>query len=175
MNESIVIIGAGHAAGQLVASLTQDGFKGAVTLVGQEAHPPYQRPPLSKKFLAGEVTLDRLYFRPPAFYDKSGVRLVLDTRAVAIDQAARTVATDGGAALPYTTLVLATGSRPRTLPLAGLPDYVARVGIYRDLNAAVLRLTPAALAEMLVAELTRAGAVRIESGHLLRANVGRKE
>ncbi len=143
MNESIVIIGAGHAAGQLVASLAQDGFKGAVTLVGQEAHPPYQRPPLSKKFLAGEVTLDRLYFRPPAFYDKSGVRLMLDTRAVAIDRAARTVATDGGAALPYTTLVLATGSRPRTLPLAGGDlDGVLYLRTVQDVQAIRSRLAP---------------------------------
>ncbi|TXL77183.1 pyridine nucleotide-disulfide oxidoreductase [Vineibacter terrae] len=141
MNESLVIIGAGHAAGQLAASLAQDGFKGAVTLVGEEPHPPYQRPPLSKKFLAGEVTLDRLYVRPPAFYDKSGVRLMLDTRAVAIDRSARTVVIDGGAALPYTTLVLATGSRPRALPLAGNDlDGVLYLRTVQDVQAIRARL-----------------------------------
>jgi len=119
VDSSLLIIGAGQAAGQLIASLAQDGFRGAVTVVGAESYPPYQRPPLSKKFLAGEITLDRLYVRPAAFYDKAGTRLLLGKQAVAIDRAARTVALSDGETLPYSTLVLATGSRPRRLTLPG--------------------------------------------------------
>jgi 3-phenylpropionate/trans-cinnamate dioxygenase ferredoxin reductase subunit len=143
VNESLVIIGAGHAAGQLVASLAQEGFKGAVTLIGEEPHPPYQRPPLSKKFLAGEVTLDRLYVRPPAFYDKAGVSMMLGTRVVAVDRPTRAVVTDTGAALPYSTLVFATGSRPRKLPLAGGDlDGVLYLRTVQDVQAIRARLAP---------------------------------
>ncbi|HJQ59578.1 MAG TPA: FAD-dependent oxidoreductase [Vineibacter sp.] len=119
MHDSIVIVGAGQAAGQLVASLAQAGYRGAMTVVGDEPHPPYQRPPLSKKFLAGELELDRLYVKPMAFYDQAGARLIQGTRATAIDRAARTVAIDGADALHYGTLVIATGSRPRRLAIPG--------------------------------------------------------
>ena len=81
MADPLVIIGAGQAASQLVASLAQDGFAGEVCLVGDEPHLPYQRPPLSKKFLAGELALDRLYVKPAAFYEKAGSRLLLGQRA----------------------------------------------------------------------------------------------
>jgi len=115
----LVIVGAGHAAGQLFASLLQEGFKGDVTVIGEEPYLPYQRPPLSKKFLAGEMELDRLYVRPPAFYDKAGAGLMLGTRVAAIDRTARTVVTAAGTTVPYATLVIATGSRPRRLALPG--------------------------------------------------------
>ena len=80
MADPLLIIGAGQAASQLVASLAQDGFKGEVCVIGDEPHLPYQRPPLSKKFLAGELALDRLYVKPAAFYDKAGSRLLLGKR-----------------------------------------------------------------------------------------------
>jgi len=117
--DPLVIIGAGQAAGQLVASLAQERFAGSVTVVGDEPHPPYQRPPLSKKFLAGEIELDRLFVKPAAFYDKAGTTLMLDTRVAGIDRQARTISTGTGPALRYSTLVIATGSRPRTLALPG--------------------------------------------------------
>lgn len=119
MSESVVIVGAGQAAAQLIASLAQDGFTGEVTLIGEEPHLPYQRPPLSKKFLAGEMPFDRLYVRSAAFYEKAGTRLMLDTRVERIERQERAVVLAGGSRLPYTTLVLATGSRPRTLSLSG--------------------------------------------------------
>src|SRR6185295_12821640 len=103
----------------LVASLAQDGFSGEVCLVGDEPHLPYQRPPLSKKFLAGEMALDRLFVRPAAFYEKSGTRLMLARRAERIDREAKALVLSDGTRLPYTTLVLATGSRARPLPLPG--------------------------------------------------------
>jgi 3-phenylpropionate/trans-cinnamate dioxygenase ferredoxin reductase subunit len=117
--DPLVIIGAGQAAGQLVASLAQEGFAGDVIVVGEEPHPPYQRPPLSKKFLAGEIELDRLYVKPEAFYAKAGTRLMLDTRVAGIDRQAHAIITEAGQALRYSTLVIATGSRPRTLTLPG--------------------------------------------------------
>ena len=119
MADPLVIIGAGQAASQLVASLAQDGFAGEVCLVGDEPHLPYQRPPLSKKFLAGELALDRLYVKPAAFYEKAGSRLLLGRRAERIDRAGRAVLLADGRRLLYSTLVLATGSRPRELPLPG--------------------------------------------------------
>ena len=119
MAGTLVIIGAGQAAGQLLASLAQDGFPGAVTLVGDEPHPPYQRPPLSKKFLAGEIELDRLYMKPAAFYEKAGAALRLGTPVERIDRPSRTIVLADGERLTYATLVIATGSRPRRLPLPG--------------------------------------------------------
>jgi 3-phenylpropionate/trans-cinnamate dioxygenase ferredoxin reductase subunit len=119
MLESVVIVGAGHAAGQLIISLAQDGYGGAITLVGDEPYPPYQRPPLSKKFLAGELELDRLYIKPASFYEKAGTQLRLGTRVDRIDRTAKAIALADGTSLPYSTLVLAIGSRPRRLALPG--------------------------------------------------------
>ena len=119
LESQIVIVGAGQAAAQLIASLAQDGFTGSVTLVGDEPYLPYQRPPLSKKFLAGELAFDRLYVRPAAFYEKAGTRLMLGTTVERIDRQAKAVVLADGSRLPYSTLVLATGSRARTIPLPG--------------------------------------------------------
>ena len=82
MNEKIVIVGAGHGAGQLVASLRQKKFVGQITLVGDESYYPYQRPPLSKKFLAGELPAERLHVKPQNFYAQGTIRLVLNDYAL---------------------------------------------------------------------------------------------
>lgn len=138
MADPLVIIGAGQAASQLVASLAQDGFAGEILLVGDEPHLPYQRPPLSKKFLAGELALDRLYVKPAAFYEKAGSRLLLGRRAEHIDRAGRAVILADGSRLPYSVLMLATGSRPRELPLPGA-FYLRNIA---DVDAIRARLTP---------------------------------
>lgn len=96
MSESVVIVGAGHAAGQAVASLRQEGFEGTITVVGEEGVVPYQRPPLSKKFLAGEIGLDRVLFKPVEFYAKAGAELILSDSVTAIDPAAHSVASPAG-------------------------------------------------------------------------------
>lgn len=114
---NIVIVGAGHAAGQFVQSLKQQGFAGHVTLIGDEPQLPYQRPPLSKKFLAGELTPDRLLFKPASAY--SDVETRLGTRAQRIDRRSQTVHLQDGATVSYDQLVLALGSRPRVLPIEG--------------------------------------------------------
>lgn len=119
MGESIVIVGAGHCAGQLAARLRAEGFEGAVTIVGDEPHVPYQRPPLSKQFIAGEMDLDRVYLRPEDFYESSNVTLRLGTRVTAIDRDARSITLDDGERMGYDKLVLATGARARELKVPG--------------------------------------------------------
>jgi len=113
----VVVVGAGQAAASLVARLRSGGFDGAITLLGEEPVPPYQRPPLSKKYLLGEMAPERLFLRPESAYAEAGIALRTGTRVTAIDRAAREVVM-GDARLGYDTLVLATGSRPRRLPPA---------------------------------------------------------
>ncbi|MCC5794742.1 MAG: FAD-dependent oxidoreductase [Chromatiales bacterium] len=119
MTACIAIAGAGHAAGQLIASLRQGGFDGRIVLAGEEPWLPYQRPPLSKKFLSGELALDRLLLRHQAWYADHRVDLHLETRVTGIDRAARRIFLDGGKTVDYSSLVLATGSRVRRLALPG--------------------------------------------------------
>ena len=126
-----VIIGAGQAASQLVASLRTEGYAAPITVVGDEAYPPYQRPPLSKKFLSGELEEDRLFIRPLEFYAQANATLILNTRATAIDLDAKTVTLSDGASLSYETLAFTTGSRVRklTVPGADLPGIYYLRGI----------------------------------------------
>ncbi len=120
MSASVVIAGAGHAAGQVVATLRQKKFDGTITLIGEEPWLPYQRPPLSKKFLAGELPAERLHFKPDSFYDDAGIEVQLETRIESLDCAARSLRTAAGRRLTYDKLVLATGARPRLLQLPGV-------------------------------------------------------
>lgn len=115
-----VVIGAGHAGGQVVASLRQEGYEGEIVLIGEENSPPYQRPPLSKAYLSGEQPLERILIRPQKFYDDKNIDLRLGVRVTAIDRDARTVTLDSGETLEWTHLVLATGSHVRRLPLPGV-------------------------------------------------------
>jgi len=114
-----VIAGAGHAAGQVVATLRQQQYAGSIVLIGDEQYLPYQRPPLSKKFLAGEMPAERLYFKPESFYDVPEIELRLQTTIGAIDRDARQVTLHGGDNISYDKLVLALGARVRELPVAG--------------------------------------------------------
>jgi 3-phenylpropionate/trans-cinnamate dioxygenase ferredoxin reductase subunit len=119
MLDHIVIVGAGQAAIQAIDTLRRKGFKGQLTLVGEEPWLPYQRPPLSKKFLQGALERERLLIRPPAFYTEHRVQTHLGRRAEHIDRAARTVRLDNGTSLHYDALLLATGSRPRRSSVLG--------------------------------------------------------
>jgi 3-phenylpropionate/trans-cinnamate dioxygenase ferredoxin reductase subunit len=119
MQNTVVIAGAGHAAGQTIVSLRQGGYAGRIVLVGGEPYLPYQRPPLSKKFLAGEVDVARLLVRQDKFYAEHAVDVLLNTRVNAIEPGARTVQLSTGERLAYDKLVLATGSRVRTVDLPG--------------------------------------------------------
>jgi 3-phenylpropionate/trans-cinnamate dioxygenase ferredoxin reductase subunit len=115
----IVIIGAGQAGAQGVASLRAEGYSGAITLVGDESFPPYQRPPLSKAYLAGDFARERLFLKPDSFYTESKCELRLGTRATRIDRPAKTVQLADGSAIPYDRLLLATGAKVRKLPIPG--------------------------------------------------------
>ena len=120
MESRIVIAGAGHAAGQLVASLRQRHYPGEIVLIGEEPWLPYQRPPLSKKFLAGEMPGERLYVKPAAFYEQPRTTVMLGTRIERVDRANKTLVGPGGRAVGYDKLVLAVGSRVRRLDLPGI-------------------------------------------------------
>src|SRR6202035_5414505 len=119
----VLIVGAGHAGFQLAASLRQHGFGERICLINDEAHLPYQRPPLSKAYLKGEGRPDSLMFRPDKFYRDQNIELIGD-RAVSIDRAGRKLLLASGASLDYGHLVLATGARNRLLdiPNANLED-----------------------------------------------------
>jgi 3-phenylpropionate/trans-cinnamate dioxygenase ferredoxin reductase subunit len=119
MQNTVVIAGAGHAAGQTIVSLRQGGFAGRIVLVGEEPYLPYQRPPLSKKFLAGEVDVARLLLRQEKFYEDHAVDLRLNTRVTHLEPGARTAMLSTGDRLGYDKLVLATGSRVREVSLPG--------------------------------------------------------
>ena len=119
MSERVVVVGAGHAAGQVAYSLRQKGFTGSITLVGEEPWIPYQRPPLSKAFLAGELDARRLFFKPEKFYPEHDVDLVLSTCVESIDRENCSVSLSNGDSLGYDWLVLTTGSRVRKAPIPG--------------------------------------------------------
>jgi len=117
--QRIAIVGAGQAAAQAVETLHKRGYQGSITLVGDEALLPYQRPPLSKKFLAGTLDRDRLLIRHAAHYTDHAVDLRLGFAAASIDRAQRRVEIVDGSSVEYDGLLLATGSHPRLLPLPG--------------------------------------------------------
>jgi 3-phenylpropionate/trans-cinnamate dioxygenase ferredoxin reductase subunit len=121
--ETVLIAGAGHAGFQLAASLRQHGYGGRICLINDEAHLPYQRPPLSKAYLKGEGRPDSLMFRPDKFYREQNIELIAD-RAAFIDRAAHRLLLASGSFLDYAHLVLATGARNRLLdiPNANLED-----------------------------------------------------
>lgn len=119
MPEPIVIVGAGQCAAQVIVSLRGEGYDGPIRLFGEEPFLPYQRPPLSKAFLAGETTPERLELRPASFYDEKAVELQLGCRILRIDPAAHAIACDRGRIWRYSKLLLTTGTRPRPLPIPG--------------------------------------------------------
>ncbi|MBP0482234.1 NAD(P)/FAD-dependent oxidoreductase [Sagittula salina] len=136
----VVVVGAGQAAASLVARLRSRGFEGTITLLGDEPVPPYQRPPLSKAYLLGEMEEDRLYLRPASYYPENGIDLHVNARAIAIDRPERRVVAEGQT-FDYDHLVLCTGSLPRHLPAAigGALDGVYTVRTLADVD----RMCPA--------------------------------
>lgn len=137
----IVVIGAGQAGSSLVAKLRSLGFDGAISLIGAENAPPYQRPPLSKKYLLGEMEQERLYLRPEQFYADNDIDLRLGTPVSAIDTSSQTVRL-GDDTLHYDQLALTTGSVPRRLPasMGGDLDGVYVVRNLADVDAMAPKL-----------------------------------
>ena len=118
-NDRAVVVGASHAAVQLMISLRQLGWEGAITVISDEDHQPYQRPPLSKAYLAGTVSADQMALRAPAAYEKLGVRFMLSTRVTGLDAESKTLHLDNGETLSFDKLALCTGARARPLPIPG--------------------------------------------------------
>lgn len=132
MSEHCIIIGASHAAAQLVSSLRQEGWEGKISLIGDEPNLPYHRPPLSKAFFVGEKSEDELLIRAADFYEKNKVDLLLGSRVTKIDRDAKKITLEDGAEIPYTKLALTTGARVRKIPFTG--SELAGVFYMRDLN-----------------------------------------
>ena len=139
MAHNIVIIGAGQAGAQAVATFRAEGYSGAITMVGDEPFAPYQRPPLSKAYLMGTLERARLFLKPDTFYRDAACEVILDVGVHAIDRAAKTVALSDGRALAYDQLLLATGTRVRKIkcPGADLPGihYLRSIADVDELSA----------------------------------------
>ncbi len=125
-NSTFVIVGAGQAGVQAAITLRERGFEGRIVLLGSEQQAPYMRPPLSKKFLTGEMSQDRLYLRPDAFYESSDIELRTGIEVESIDRTAQVVRLGNGERQPYDKLLLATGTRARELPVAGARHHDVR-------------------------------------------------
>ncbi|MET0183001.1 MAG: FAD-dependent oxidoreductase [Caulobacterales bacterium] len=115
----VVIVGAGQGGGEAAHRLRHADPNLEITLIGEEPLAPYQRPPLSKKYLSGEWDVERLLLRPPSVYAEERIALLLKRKAVWIDRSAKRVRLEGGQELAYDALILATGAQPRKLPIAG--------------------------------------------------------
>src|SRR6185312_16033707 len=162
----VLIVGAGHAGFQLATSLRQHGFSGRIGLINDEAHLPYQRPPLSKAYLKGEGRPDSLMFRPDKFYRDQNIELLGD-RAVSIDRAAQRLLLASGSFLDYAHLVLATGARNRLLdlPNANLPDvrYLRILDVIELGSRVMARAVTAEISEYFQSRHTSTG-IRIHLG-----------
>lgn len=115
----VVIVGAGQAGYQCAESLRLEGYEGKITLIGDEPHIPYQRPPLSKDYLLGKTDAERIQYRPMEFYEQSPVELLLDVRVQSLDPGAKSLVLSNGETLFYEALILATGARVRKLEIPG--------------------------------------------------------
>ena len=117
--ENVLIIGAGQAAAQIAASLRQDGFEGKITITGDEPSLPYQRPPLSKAYLKGELEQERLYFKNADWYAAQNVEVLTETNIISVDVKKNSAKTNDGQTFDFDHLVFATGSRNRQLQMDG--------------------------------------------------------
>lgn len=115
----VVIVGAGHGGAQVAIALRQAKFEGSIAVIGDEPELPYERPPLSKEYLAGEKTFERILIRPAIFWQDRDVTMRPAERVTAVDPAAHTIATEAGATIGYGQLIWATGGAPRRLSCAG--------------------------------------------------------
>ena len=115
----MLIIGGGLAGGTAAEALRDEGFDGDITVVAAEPHPPYQRPPLSKGYLAGSEGTDAVILHPAEWYAERGIRLITGVAVSALDAVAHTVELEDGTRLDYDAVLLATGATPRMIPLPG--------------------------------------------------------
>ncbi len=119
MKYDVVIVGAGHAGAQAAIALRQRQFEGTIAMVGEEPEIPYERPPLSKDFFAGEKTFDRMLIRPAAFWEERKVSMLTGRRVVSVDPTAHAITTGDDETIGYGHLIWATGGHPRRLSCPG--------------------------------------------------------
>ena len=162
---NVLIIGAGQAGAQTAYSLRQQGFSGGITIVGDEPALPYQRPPLSKGYLKGELPAERLFLKPEAYYSDHNIDLKLSIAARRIVLSDKTVELANGEVLPFDALVIATGARPRKLdiPSAGLE------GVLELRTLADVDQLRAHAREGVRAVIVGAGYIGLETAAVLRA------
>ncbi|MEX3009882.1 NAD(P)/FAD-dependent oxidoreductase [Hoeflea sp. TYP-13] len=142
-NEPFVIIGAGQCGIKAAETLRQQGYEGGLVLIGDEPHAPYQRPPLSKAFLKGEIGIERLMLKGDDFFDKFNVDSHQSCHVSSIDPAAKRVKLTGGSDIAYSKLLLATGTRSRRIPVPGLElDGVHYMRTIADVEAISAALKP---------------------------------
>ncbi len=115
----VLIVGGGHAGAQAAIALRQAKFEGSVAIVGEEKDYPYERPPLSKEYFAGEKTFERIMIRPPAFWDERNIRMLLGRRIESVDPVGKTVTDTNGDSIGYDRLIWAAGGTPRWLQCPG--------------------------------------------------------
>lgn len=135
-SSTAIIIGAGHAGGELAIALRNEGWEGRILLLGEEAHLPYHRPPLSKAYLAGSVEKSSLSIRPQMAYDKANVEFIGGVRVSRIDRANKRLELADGSQLAYDKLAIATGGRPRPLsvPNSAVAERCANFHYLRTLD-----------------------------------------
>ncbi len=138
MTSPIIVVGAGQAGAQAIQSLRQGGYEGPLALIGSEPHLPYQRPPLSKKFLTFDTDEERLLLRPAAMYDELKVEVILGKPATQLDTTHHTLRLLDGRELTYSKLILTTGMRPRPLSIPGV-DMPGVVMLRSLMDAALIR------------------------------------
>ena len=119
MNFDVLIVGAGHGGAQAAIMLRQQKFYGTIAMIGDEFEIPYERPPLSKEYFAGEKPFERILIRPAKFWDEREIAMLLGKRVVAVDAIGHNVTTKGGETIGYGKLIWATGGAPRMLPIPG--------------------------------------------------------
>ncbi len=145
--QRIVIIGGGLAGAKAAVALKDGGFEGSLTIVGDEPHPPYERPPLSKEYLQGGSEADDMLVVPPAWYDEHDVSRIEGIGADRIDRTVHEVHLEDGRVLPYDALIIATGAQPRRLDIPGkelaltlryLEDSDALKAAYADASTVVI-------------------------------------
>ncbi|MDO7844402.1 NAD(P)/FAD-dependent oxidoreductase [Sphingomonas immobilis] len=115
----VVIVGAGHGGAQAAVALRQNKFAGTIAMIGDEPELPYERPPLSKEYLAGDKEFERILIRPAKFWDEREVATLLGSAVVKVEPAAHTIETASGETIGYGTLIWATGGSPRKLVCSG--------------------------------------------------------
>ena len=123
MSNGVVIVGGGQAGFQTAFSLRSEGYEGPITLIGEEPHVPYQRPPLSKGFVLGKQSNAQILLRPESYYTDHNIRFLAGERAAVIETPEHRVRLGSGSAIPYDALVLATGASNRTLPVPGAQQH----------------------------------------------------